>query len=279
MSTTMDNLEKIAIYEKGLQSQFVDEEFKELMRDKIRELSITKPFYAKDEILKEVFPSLKQNDIGYYIPSSANDDKYIIKKAKEKGVDIEVVNRYNDGTDLYDVYINLLEPKAKKEKVGKFVKINEEMPSGLTIPKQKERDEAQQKGKEFLEKEKERLSNPIEEPKVQSKEEILEAIELLRDLPDNEETREAIELLKDLLDDEPTFENGGKIGSKWDGRGTDVYSFVKGDEVYRKKDKEPFGMVVGIGSKKIKVQRHSDSKEVSLEPSKLYLGKNLHLRK
>jgi hypothetical protein len=57
------------------------------------------------ERLKKVFPSLKQNHKGYYIPSSANDPKYIVAKANAGGIGITIRSMENDGTDLYDVYI------------------------------------------------------------------------------------------------------------------------------------------------------------------------------
>jgi hypothetical protein len=57
------------------------------------------------ERLKKIFPSLKQNDRGIYIPSSANDEKYIKNKAKDGGIPIIIRSFENDGTDLYDVYI------------------------------------------------------------------------------------------------------------------------------------------------------------------------------
>ena len=51
-----------------------------------------------------VFMSVKHNDKGFYIPSSANDDKYIINKFKAAGIKIKITGHVNDLTDLYDVY-------------------------------------------------------------------------------------------------------------------------------------------------------------------------------
>lgn len=64
---------------------------------------------AEYNLLKSIFSSLKRNDKGNYIPSSTNDDKYIIKKAKDSGFNINVVDRVNDLTDAYDVYVELVD--------------------------------------------------------------------------------------------------------------------------------------------------------------------------
>jgi hypothetical protein len=56
-------------------------------------------------LYRRAFPSVKKNAKGYYIPSSANDEKYILKKFKEQGVKVEHLEFVNDTTDLYDVYL------------------------------------------------------------------------------------------------------------------------------------------------------------------------------
>ena len=195
MNTTMDNLEKIEIYKKGIASQFVDEEFKEEMRKKIAELEGVTGKKTDDSTDFDFEKSKIENKIQSQERSKALGDQFV--------------------------------------ELGKFQK------------------------------------------NQSSQQDIKEAIELLQDLPETDETKEAIELLSDLLE-EPKFEKGGKV---WNGTGTDVYSFIKGDEVYRKTDSEPFGMVSSIGSKKVQVKRYSDNKVVAIEPTKLWLGKNLHLRK
>jgi Helicase conserved C-terminal domain len=75
------------------------------------------PIDADFEKLKQVFSSLRKNDKGYYVPSSANDGAYLIKKAKLAGVDIEVLDYVNDGTDLYDIYVKL---KSSAKNVDEF---------------------------------------------------------------------------------------------------------------------------------------------------------------
>ena len=55
-----------------------------------------------------------------------------------------------------------------------------------------------------------------------------------------------------------------------------VYAFIEGDEVYKVGTREPMGMVVSLGTKRVKVRKHSDKKMVYMEPSKLYLGKEWH---
>ena len=55
-----------------------------------------------------------------------------------------------------------------------------------------------------------------------------------------------------------------------------VYAFLEGDEVYKVGTQNPLGMVSSIGTKRVKVKRHSDGKMVYMDPSKLYLGKEWH---
>ena len=68
----------------------------------------------------------------------------------------------------------------------------------------------------------------------------------------------------------------GKSIEKWDtGAGVDVYSFMRGDEVYLNGVRDPFGMVTSIGEKNVMVKRHSDGKIVPMPPTKLWVGKNI----
>jgi hypothetical protein len=55
-----------------------------------------------------------------------------------------------------------------------------------------------------------------------------------------------------------------------------VYSFIRGDEVYRVGESEPLGMVVSLGSRNVMVKRHDDGGVVSMDPNDLYLGKDWH---
>jgi hypothetical protein len=66
------------------------------------------------EELRTVFKSIKKDARGYFIPSSANDEKYILKKFKEQGVKVEHLEFVNDTTDLYDVYLHDEKPVSRK---------------------------------------------------------------------------------------------------------------------------------------------------------------------
>lgn len=70
---------------------------------------------------------------------------------------------------------------------------------------------------------------------------------------------------------------GGPIRKdKWStGAGVDMWSFVKGDEVYLNGIYEPFGMVTSLGNKNVMVKRHKDGKIVPMAPTKLWVGKNI----
>lgn len=50
--------------------------------------------------------------------------------------------------------------------------------------------------------------------------------------------------------------------------------FLRGDEVYKIGNPNPFGMVVGTGEKNVMVVRHSDGKKVAIKPNKLYLARD-----
>lgn len=108
--------------------QKIDEEIGKLKGEK----AVTGDTETFDK-LKKVFSSLKQDEKGFYIPSSSNDDKYIINKAKEQGIIIKIVDRVNDLTDLYDVYIEYV----------KDVKLNAKKPTssnGLNVDNVKKGD-------------------------------------------------------------------------------------------------------------------------------------------
>lgn len=50
--------------------------------------------------------------------------------------------------------------------------------------------------------------------------------------------------------------------------------FMRGDEVYKIGNSNPFGMVVGTGEKNVMIVRHSDGKKVAIKPNKLYLARD-----
>ena len=55
-----------------------------------------------------------------------------------------------------------------------------------------------------------------------------------------------------------------------------THSFIRGDEVYKVGNPEPVGMVVSLGKSKVMVKRHDDGREVPMDPTFLYLGKDWH---
>lgn len=75
---------------------------------------------------KAVFSSVKRNEKGHYIPSSANNEAYYQKKAKEKGYKLVNVEFVNDLTDLYDIYFKL-------EKISKQTPTPKNQPSEKRI--------------------------------------------------------------------------------------------------------------------------------------------------
>jgi hypothetical protein len=97
----MDNLEKIAIYEKGIASQFVDEEYKEQMRAKIAELKGIKNSAKEVESTpttpqvseREYFSSFL-NDINISIKYADNDEEKAYFEALKS--DIEISLKYSE---------------------------------------------------------------------------------------------------------------------------------------------------------------------------------------
>lgn len=53
---------------------------------------------------KTVFSSIKKDEKGYFIPSSAASEQYVVKQFKAKGIKVIVTEFVNDLTDLYDIY-------------------------------------------------------------------------------------------------------------------------------------------------------------------------------
>lgn len=93
------------------------------------------------------------------------------------------------------------------------------------------------------------------------------------DVPSKED---AILVAKELAGLTPEFKDGGNVGKLWEsGHGVNVYSFIKGDEVYVNGNYKPVGMVSSIGTKNIMVRRHSDNKIVPMLPTELWIGKNI----
>lgn len=81
--------------------------------------------------------------------------------------------------------------------------------------------------------------------------------------------------LDSILGKVKKFEDGGVIDEA--SKSFTVNHFNKGDEVYLVGgDGEPFGMVTGVGSKTVKVKKHSNNSEVYKAPTELYLGKEWH---
>lgn len=77
-----------------------------------------------------------------------------------------------------------------------------------------------------------------------------------------------IKTINRMISKKDVFEKGGLMES-----GNTTSHFMTGDEVYKIGDKEPLGMVVGVGEKNVMVVKHSDRKKIPVSPSKLYLGK------
>ena len=78
--------------------------------------------------------------------------------------------------------------------------------------------------------------------------------------------------LKTLLD-------SGSIAGIYGHPKKETSAFLEGDEVYKvgsSDPREPYGKVVGVGSKNIKVRTYSDGKFRFIKPSKLYLGFDWH---
>lgn len=85
-------------------------------------------FQALKKKYTAVFGSIKYNSERgqFYIPSSANNDSYIIGKFKVAKINIEITDHVNDGTDLYDIYFsekNDLKDKPKTNTTSGKIKL------------------------------------------------------------------------------------------------------------------------------------------------------------